>query len=51
MKNYQNILLGVELISENDAAIVQKAVDFAKLFNAKLTLIHVIERISSYGPA
>ncbi len=51
MKNYEQIILAVELIPENDALIVQKATDLAKEFNAKLTLLHVIEHLSSYGAA
>lgn len=51
MRNYENILLAVELIPENDGRIIKKATDFAKEFNARLTLLHVIERISSYGAA
>lgn len=51
MKIYQNILLAVELIPENDNRIVQKATQLAKVFNAQLFLLHVVERISSYGAA
>ena len=51
MKIYQNILLAVELIPQNDNHIIQKASLLAKAFDAKLVLLHVVERISSYGAA
>lgn len=51
MTNYKHILLAVELIPGNDALIIQKATDIAKEFNAKLTLLHIIEHLSSYGAA
>lgn len=51
MKKYQNILLAVELIAKNDRLIISKAAELTKEFNAKLTLIHAIEHLSSYGAA
>lgn len=51
MKNYQNIVLAVELDSSCDDEPVQKAVELAKEFNANLYLIHAIEHMSSYGAA
>ncbi|QLH41925.1 MAG: universal stress protein [Coxiellaceae bacterium] len=51
MKSYQHILLAAELIPESDTRIIEKAAEFRKLFNARLTAVHVVERISSYGAA
>jgi universal stress protein A len=51
MKNYQSIVLGVELIPEKDQLLIEKALELCKEFNAKLSLVHVIERVSSYGAA
>lgn len=51
MKSYQTILVAVELIAENDSRLIQKASELAKEFKAKLVLLHVVERISSYGAA
>jgi universal stress protein A len=51
MKTYQNILLAVELIPANDHPLIQRALELSKEFNAKLSLVHVVERVSSYGAA
>lgn len=51
MKNYQNIILAVELDSTCDDEPVKKAIDLAKEFDAKITLVHAIEHMSSYGAA
>lgn len=51
MSLYKNILLAVELNDEGDKEPVQKAVALAKKFGAKLTIVHAIEHISSYGAA
>ena len=51
MALYKNILLALELGNEGDNLQTQKAVELAKEFGAKLTLVHAIEHISSYGAA
>lgn len=51
MSHYQHILLAVELEPEGDDAIVKKAKALAKTFGAKLTLVHAVEHMSSYGAA
>jgi universal stress protein A len=51
MKAYQHIVVAVELIPENDAQPIAKAVELAKEYQAKLTLLHVVEHVSSYGAA
>ena len=51
MKLYKNILLAVELSGQSDKVPTQKAVELAKQFGAKLSVVHAIEHISSYGAA
>lgn len=51
MKTYQHILLAVELISESDKLIIQKAKEFAAQYHAKLSLIHIIEHFVNFGAA
>ena len=52
MKNdYHNILLAVELIPASDKRIIAKALEMVKEFKADLTVLHVIEHVSSYGAA
>ena len=48
-KLYKNILLAVELNSAGDQQIIKKALELVQEFDAKLTLVHAIEHISSYG--
>ncbi len=48
---YKNILLALELGTEGEDLQTQKAIELAKEFGAKLTLVHAIEHISSYGAA
>lgn len=48
MNKYQNILLATELTSR-DEAIATQAAELADIFNAKLSLIHVIEPMRSFG--
>lgn len=49
MKAYKSILVAVELISEVDAAVVKKAVELAKAFDATVTLVHAVENLGGYG--
>lgn len=51
MKDYNHILVAVELASECDDLPCKKALSLAKQFDAKLTLIHAVEHMSSYGAA
>jgi universal stress protein A len=44
----KNIVLAVEL-SKNEQPLIKKALDYAARFKAKITLIHAIEHIISYG--
>lgn len=48
---YKHILVAVELDSSCDDLPSQKALELSKQFNAKLTLIHAVEHMSSYGAA
>ncbi len=46
---YKNILLAADLTEEN-FQVVKKAVDLAKSYNAKISIIHVIESLNyAYG--
>jgi len=51
MKEYNHILLAVELESDCDMLPARKAAELAKEFGAQLTLIHAIEHMTSYGAA
>jgi len=51
MKEYNHILIAVELDAACDDLPTAKAVDLAKEFGAQLTLIHAVEHMSSYGAA
>ncbi|MGB6976684.1 MAG: universal stress protein [Gammaproteobacteria bacterium] len=51
MKNYERILVGVELNPDCDDQVINRALEFAKEFNSLITTIHVVEHMSSYGAA
>ncbi|HVV69668.1 MAG TPA: universal stress protein [Gammaproteobacteria bacterium] len=51
MTEYNHILVAVELDTTCDDLPVKRALDLARQFNAKLTLIHAVEHMSSYGAA
>ena len=51
MKNYEHILLALELNSACDEKIINKARDVVGQFGSKLTLIHAVECMSGYGAA
>jgi universal stress protein A len=51
MKNYEKILVGVELEPGCDGQVINKAIEIGKEFNSGITLIHVVEHMSSYGAA
>lgn len=46
---YRHIILGLDLHPECDLTIVRKALNFAKTFGAKLTLVHAVEHLNTYG--
>ncbi len=48
---YKHILVAVELDPSCDGLPTKKAVDLAETFGAKVTLIHAVEHMSSYGAA
>jgi universal stress protein A len=47
---YQHILLATDLMTEHQA-LITKAASLAKEWNAKLTLLHIVEPLPSYGYA
>jgi len=51
MSHYQHALVAVELDTKTDSALVGKAKSLADAVGAKLTLIHAVEHMSSYGAA
>lgn len=51
MTEYNHILLAVELETDCDDFPIQRALALSKEFNAKLSLIHAVEHMSSYGAA
>lgn len=48
---YNNIILAVELDSESDQALVDKAEPIIQSFSGTLFLVHAVEHMSSYGAA
>ncbi len=51
MTEYNHILLAVELETGCDDPPVKRALELSREFNAKLTMIHAVEHMSSYGAA
>src|SRR5262245_16424854 len=51
MSQYNHILIAVALDPASDDMPTRKAADLANQFGAKLTLIHAVEHMSSYGAA
>lgn len=51
MKEYKHIVLAVELDTDCDNLPARKAANLAKEFGAKLTLVHAVEHMTSYGAA
>jgi universal stress protein A len=51
MNFYEKILVAVELESDCDAQVVNKALEFSKEYNGVVTLLNVVEHMSSYGAA
>lgn len=51
MKKYTNILLAVELDPKGDARPIAEAQELKTHYNAKLSVVHVVEHLSNYGAA
>lgn len=51
MSIYQSILLAIDLHPSCDDHTAEKAIQLAKLMNAKITIVHAIEHINAYGMA
>lgn len=48
---YQNILLAIDLHPNCDEITAKKALEIAKINNAKISIVHAIEHINAYGVA
>lgn len=46
MSVYTHLLVGLDLSPEESLQVARKAVELAKLYNAKLSLLHVIEPVT-----
>lgn len=51
MKEYKHILLALELTHGGDELPIKKAKELAQLFGAKISVVHAVEHVSSYGAA
>lgn len=51
MHEYQKILLALELISDTDKRLFERAKELADREKAELYLLHAVEHLSSYGAA
>jgi universal stress protein A len=51
MKNYQHILLAVDLHPECDKLTIERVANLAKSNGAEISLVHAIEHIHAYGIA
>lgn len=50
MSVYRHLLIAVDLTKENDI-VVEKAIELARLFGAKVSMAHIIEPLPGYGYA
>lgn len=50
MSVYKHILIATDLSDENNA-VIKKALTLAKLFEAKVSVLHVVEPLPGYGYA
>lgn len=50
MSIYQHVLIATDL-SEENAVVVEKAIAIAKAFDAKVSVLHVVEPLPGYGYA
>lgn len=46
---YRNILFAADLIPEDDDPVAKRAVALAKAQNAALSIVHVVEFVTTYG--
>lgn len=51
MAMYQSILLAIDLHPDCDEVTIKRAVDMAKQYGAKLSIVHAVEHINAYGVA
>lgn len=51
MKKYTHILLAVELDQKGDSRPIAEAQEIKAHYNAKLSVLHVVEHLSNYGAA
>lgn len=49
MSVYSNILLAIDLSLPTTEYITKRTVELAKINKAKITLLHVVEKINTYG--
>ena len=49
MRNYKHVLIAVELIENNDAELIKRAVFLTEKFKANVVLVHAIEYAGGYG--
>jgi universal stress protein A len=49
MAFYRHIILGLDLHPDCDLTVARKAQELAKNFGAKLTVVHAVEHLNSYG--
>jgi universal stress protein A len=49
VQNYKKILLAADLLPTDDNPVSERALEIARLNNAELHLVHVIEPIYTYG--
>jgi universal stress protein A len=47
--NYQCIIAGVDLNPKSDDLTITKAMEMAKIYKAKLYLVHAVDTLSDYG--
>jgi len=49
MYKYKNILLAADLIPEDDDPVAERALAIAKAKDAKLSIVHAVEYVYTYG--
>lgn len=51
MKDYQHILLALDLHPENDVSTKERALEIRRDTGARLSVVHAVEHIANYGAA
>ncbi len=51
MKKYKHVLLAIELDPKADSRSLAKAIEVRDHYQAKLSVLHVVEHLSNYGAA